>query len=288
MMGPYVCLDCDLRADSSETEREKIMYWKALQKGKITEIIFFPRGSHFYRNISCLLPSPFPKICSILSNMLSFCFWEITSMFLCEPVRACVCMCISTCVLKNYLSTLSNEIQNFNHKLDPEFPLPERDDPPLFGCLGTWWDSMTQSKHLYVYSAVFWTALLKNKRYFKLFLSGHLNFEYIANTQKILNTTPKISCPLGVKKQQGISKKNHAALATIWQRESSRFLIPTLLLLSINITKLLFNYILAIWSIILFKSKCIWAPIKLICIRKVKQGSSKRWAFPAMPQGSGF
>lgn len=62
----------------------------------------------------------------------------------------------------------------------------------------------------------------------------------------------------------------------------------SLLLPSINITKLLSNYIMAILIIILFKSKHIWAPTKLILIRKVKRGRSKRRLALRHHMGLGF
>ena len=121
-----------------------------------------------------------------------------------------------------------------------------------------------------------WTALLKDNQYFKLFLSGHLNLKYTANSQKILKTTSKISCPSGVKKQQGYflgggGGRELCCFGNVLTVRILQVLNPhSLLLPSLNITKLLFNYIMAILITILFKSKLIWGPTKLILIRKVK------------------
>ena len=147
----------------------------------------------------------------------------------------------------------------------------------ILPCLVLWVSGEIQWDKVNIYMCICSrTAFLKDNQYFKLFLSGHLNLKCTANTQKILKTTSKIACPLGVKKQQGYfwkkKKKKLCCSGNVLTVRILQVLNPhSLLLPSINITKLLFSYITAILIIILFKSKCIWAPTKLILIRKVKR-----------------
>lgn len=139
---------------------------------------------------------------------------------------------INLCLKKR--SMRSNQIQNFRHKLDPEFPL----QLVFWVCGEIQWDKV----NIYMCICV-WTALLKDDQYFKLFLSGHLNLKCTANTQKILKTTSKISCPLGVKKQQGYfwgKKKKLCCFGNVLTVRILQVLNPyNLLLPSLNIIKLL-------------------------------------------------
>lgn len=150
-MRPCICSDCDLRDESSDTEREKKMcigkhYWKS----KIVETIFFCQEKSFLEKYFLVFSSlPFPRFAV---------YFQLRCLFASEKAPSCfrlrLCMgdtytYINLCLKKLYIS--SNQMQNFHHKLDPQFPLHEWNDPPLSGSLSKRWDSMRQSKHLYVY-----------------------------------------------------------------------------------------------------------------------------------------
>lgn len=88
---------------------------------------------------------------------------------------------------------------------------------------------------------------------FKLFLSGFLNLGYTANIQEIVKTTPK--CPISHQELRNnkVFLKKAMILGNILTVKLLQIFNPrSLFLSSINMTKLLFNYIMATLMIILF------------------------------------
>lgn len=150
-MRPCICSDCDLRDDSSDTERKKKYVLESItEKVKLWRLYFFARRSHFWEKYLLVFSSlPFPRFAVYFQLRCLFASEKSPSCFCLRLCMGDTCVYINLCLKK--LSIPSNQMQNFHHKLDPQFPLHEWNDPPLFGSLSKWWDSMRQSKHLYVY-----------------------------------------------------------------------------------------------------------------------------------------
>lgn len=94
MMGPYVCLDCDLRADSSQTEREKNYVFKSItEKVKLQRLYFSPGGVISTEISPVFSPPPFPRFAAYFQICYLFASERSPPCFCVSlRVRACVCV----------------------------------------------------------------------------------------------------------------------------------------------------------------------------------------------------
>lgn len=198
-------------------EEKKYVLESITEKVKLRRLYIFCQEESFLEKY-LLVSSPLPLPRSAVHFQLCCLFASEKA-----PSFFCVCLCmgdtyvyINLCLKK--LSIRSSQIQNSHHKLDPEFPLHEWYDPPLFGSLSTWWDSMRQSKHLcvYVFELLCWKTI------------SILNYSYqdtwISNTQQTLRRSwklpPRYPAHQELRNNKVISWAG-AGIVLLWQRFDS-------------------------------------------------------------------
>lgn len=201
-----------------ERERKKKIYiLKSItEEAKLQRLHFSPGGVSSGEYLFSLFPSFFPKILNVpFKYVVSLLLRKCLHISLCV---ACVCFCVNLFLKKHLYKQTKSRLEvptswtsGPSHVPFLEHGELQRDKINIYMCM------------MLCFELLYWKII----GYFKPFLSGQLNLENTANVQETVKTSPKMSSLAGIKKQQGISEKNCAALATFWQWELSWFLLPT-------------------------------------------------------------